>query len=102
MASTTTALMQDPEASNPQQVTFAHLGSWVTLVGYIDGEDIWLRVEVILLRGNLSLLVGYDFGEHVSLVLELTILENGNVRIVSGDIGLLFGVAFWAQYHFIR
>ncbi|KAK0236482.1 hypothetical protein EDD85DRAFT_791780 [Armillaria nabsnona] len=30
-ASTTMALTQDPEASNPQQITFAHLGSWVTL-----------------------------------------------------------------------
>ncbi len=102
MASSTTALTQDPESSDPQRVTFARLGSWVTVIGYMDGEGTLLRVEVILSRGNLSVMVGYDFGEHVSLVLELTILENGDVRIVSRDIHLSFGVAFRAQYHFVR
>ncbi|PBK58530.1 hypothetical protein ARMSODRAFT_1035540 [Armillaria solidipes] len=101
-ASTTTALTQDPEPSNPQQVTFARLGSRVTVVGYIDGEGTLLRVEVVLSRGNLSVSVGYDFGEHVSFVLELTVLENGDVRIVGGDIHLSFGAAFRAQYHFVR
>ncbi len=102
MASSTTALMQDPKSSDPQWVTFACLGSWVTIIGYMDGEGTLLRVEVILSRGNLSVVVGYDFGEHVSLVLELTVLENGDVRIVSRDIHLSFGAAFRAQYHFVR
>ncbi len=102
MASSTTALTQDPESSDPQQVTFTRLGSRVTVVGHMDGEGTLLRVEVVLSRGNLSIAVGYDFGEHVSLVLELTILENGDVRIVSGDIHLSFGAAFRAQYHFVR
>ncbi|KAK0237579.1 hypothetical protein EDD85DRAFT_951762 [Armillaria nabsnona] len=100
-ASTTTALTQDPEASNPQQITFACLGSWVTLTGYINGEGTLLRVEIVLSRGNLSVLVGYNFGEHVSFVLKLTVLKNGDVRIVSSDIRLSFGLAFRAQYHFI-
>ncbi len=94
-------LTQGPEASNPQLVTFARLGSRVSLVGYIDGEGTLLRAEVILSRGNFSVSVGYDFGEHVSLVLKLTVLENGDVRIIGGDIGLSFGLAFRAQYHFV-
>ncbi|PBL03900.1 hypothetical protein ARMGADRAFT_1022458 [Armillaria gallica] len=102
MALTTTVLIQGPEASNPQQVTFAHLGSWVTLVGYINREGTLLRAEVILSRGNFNVSVGYNFGEHVSLVLELTVLKNGDVRIIGGDIGLSFGSVFQAQYHFIH
>ncbi|KAK0235568.1 hypothetical protein EDD85DRAFT_955142 [Armillaria nabsnona] len=101
-ASTTVALTQDPKAFNPQQITFAHLGSRVTLIGYINGEGTLLRIEIFLSRGNLSVSVGYNFGKHVSFVLELTVLENGDVCIIGSDICLLFGLAFWAQYHFIH
>ncbi|PBK94781.1 hypothetical protein ARMGADRAFT_1029142 [Armillaria gallica] len=76
MASSTTALTQDPESSDIQWVTFTGLGSQVTVIGYMDGESTLLKVEVVLSRGNLSISVEYDFGEHVSLVLKLTILEN--------------------------
>ncbi len=100
-ASPTTTLTRDSEPSYPQQLTFACLGSRLTIVGYIDVEGSLLRVEVILSRGNFSVSMGHDFGEHISIVLELTDLENGDVRIVGVDIHLSFGV-FRAQYHFVR
>ncbi|KAK0230331.1 hypothetical protein IW262DRAFT_1291471 [Armillaria fumosa] len=87
-----TVSTQDSEESIQQHITFARLGSRVTIVGHIRQDGSILKMEAVLSMGNVNIALEYELGQRLAVILELDYLDGSAVKIVGGEIRLSIGL----------